>query len=157
AQVQDFVKKQLARYWNGSVPIFPYSAKPGFERLRSQLHDRLLSQVSAEAGAHRTQVLNHQVESLLGECIDYLNVRLRSAEVTDSERAQLRERVLGQRASLEDTRLALRLVVRHTAGASRSTFDAILRNDEVPVRQRLLAALDREFPAWSRSLSMALE
>ena len=156
-EVQDFVKTQLARYWNGSVPIFPYSAKPGFERLWSELHDRLLSQVSAEAGVHRTQILHHKIDSLLAECIDYLNVALKSAEVADSERAQLREKVLGQRAGLEDTRLALRLVVRHAAGTTRTTFEALLRDDEVPVRQRLLGGLDHDFLTWSRSLSLAVE
>jgi GTPase Era involved in 16S rRNA processing len=89
AEVQNFVRKQLARYWNGSIPILPYSAKPGFERFRSQLHDRLLAQVSAEAAAHRAQILHHKVESLVGECIAYLNVALSSAEVADSERTQL--------------------------------------------------------------------
>ncbi len=157
AQVQEFVRKQLGRYWNGSVPIFPYSAKAGFERLRAQLHDRLFSQVSAEAGVHRTQILCHKVASLLAECTDYLNVALKSAEVADSERAQLREKVLGEKAGLEDTRLAVRLAVRHAAGATRSRFEEILRNDEAPVRQRLLTALDRDFAAWSRSLSIALE
>lgn len=157
AQVREFVRKQLARYWNGSVPIFPYSAKPGFEALRAELHDRLLSQVSAEAGAHRAQILRHKIDSLLGECIDYLNVALKSAELADSERAQLREKVLGQKAAIEDTRLALRLVVRHAAGSTRSAFEAILRGDEPAVRQKLLASFDREFPAWSHSLSLTTE
>lgn len=157
AQVREFVRKQLARYWNGSVPIFPYSAKPGFEALRAELHDRLLSQVSAEAGAHRAQILRHKIDSLLGECIDYLNVALKSAELADSERAQLGEKVLGQKAAIEDTRLALRLVVRHAAGSTRSAFEAILRGDEPAVRQKLLASFDREFPAWSHSLSLTTE
>lgn len=157
AEVREFVRKQLARYWNGSVPIFPYSAKPGFEALRAELHDRLLSQVSAEAGAHRAQILRHKIDSLLGECIDYLNVALKSAELADSERAQLREKVLGQKAAIEDTRLALRLVVRHAAGSTRSAFEAILRSDEPAVRQKLLASFDREFPAWSHSLSLTTE
>lgn len=157
AQVQDFVKKQLARYWNGSVPIFPYSAKPGFEKLRCHLHEVLLARASAEAGSHHARILHHKIDSLLGECVDYLSIALKSAEIADSERAQLREKLLGQKAGLDDTRLALRLIVRHAAGGTRSTFEAILRNDEVPVRQRLLADLDRDFPAWSRSLSMAVE
>ena len=157
AQVQDFVQKQLARYWNGSVPIFPYSARPGFENLRSNIHGQLLSRVSAEAGEHREMILRHKIDSLLAECTGYLHVALKSAEIADSERAQLRDKILGQKESLEDTRLALRLAVRHAAGASRSTFENILKTDELPIRQRLLASLDREFAAWTLSLSMAVE
>jgi hypothetical protein len=33
----------------------------------------------------------------------------------------------------------------------------MLRPDESPVRQRLLDGLDREFPAWTRSLGFAME
>jgi GTP-binding protein EngB required for normal cell division len=156
-QVRDFVQKQLARYWNGSVPIFPYSVRPGFENLRSQIYDRLLSRVSAEAGEHRGTILRHKIDSLLAECAGYLIVALKSAETADSERAQLRDKILGQKESIEDTRMALRLVVRHVGGGNRSTFENILKADELPIRQRLLASLDREFPSWTRSLSVATE
>lgn len=156
-QVKDFVQSQLARYWNGSVPIFPYSVRPGFEDLRSQIYDRLLSRVSAEAGEHRETILRHKIDSLLDECTGYLNVALKSAEIADSERAQLRDKILGQKETLDDTRLALHLVVRHAASASRSTFENILKADELPIRQRLLASMDHEFPSWTRSLSVATE
>ena len=35
-QVREFVRKQLARYWNDAVPVFPYSVRPGFEHLRAE-------------------------------------------------------------------------------------------------------------------------
>jgi hypothetical protein len=102
-------------------------------------------------------ILRHKIHSLLGECADYLNLALKSAEIADSERAQLREKILGQKESIDDARLALRLTVRHTAGTTRATFENILKADEQPVRQRLLASLDREFPSWTRSLNSATE
>ncbi|MCW5978346.1 MAG: dynamin family protein [Bryobacteraceae bacterium] len=156
-QVRDFVQKQLARYWNGSVPVFPYSVRPGFEELRAELREGLLSRVSGEAGEHRATILRHKIDSLLEECGEYLDVALKSAEIADSERAELREKILGQKESLEDARLALRLIVRHTTGVNRSNFEALLSKDEFPVRERLLAALEREFPSWTRSLSVATE
>jgi len=39
----------------------------------------------------------------------------------------------------------------------RPTFEERLRTEESPVRDRLLAALETEFPAWSRSLRVATE
>ena len=41
-QVREFVQKQLARYWNDAVPVFPYSVRPGFEHLRAELDNSLL-------------------------------------------------------------------------------------------------------------------
>ena len=156
-QVREFVGKQLARYWNGAVPIFPYSVRPGFEDLRAELDRSLLSQARAGAGEQRAAILLHKVDSLVNECAGYLNVALKAAEVADSERKDLRRKILGQKESLDDTRLALKLIVRHAAGSTRSTFEGLLRPDEAPVREKLQTELDRQFPSWTRSLSMATE
>jgi GTP-binding protein EngB required for normal cell division len=156
-QVREFVQKQLARYWNDAVPVFPYSVRPGFEHLRAELDASLLSQAHAGAGEHRAAILLHKVDSLLTECADYLNVALKAAEVADSEREELRRKILGQKESLDDTRLALKLIVRHATGTTRSTFEDFLRDDELPVREKLQAGLDGEFPSWTRSLGIATE
>jgi GTP-binding protein EngB required for normal cell division len=157
AQVQEFVQKQLARYWNDAVPVYPYSVRPGFERLRAELDECLLSQAHAEAGEQRTAILRHKIDSLLGECAGYLTVALKAAETADSEREELRRKILGQKEFLDDARLALRLIVRHATGSIRTTFEELLREDELPVRERLLAGLDEEFPSWAHSLGMATE
>ena len=157
SQVEGFVHEQLGRYWNGSVPVFSYSIRPGFEYLREQLDQRLLARARTGAGEEHAAILRHKAESLATECRGYLNIALKSAELAESERAQLRERIVGQKEALDDTRLTLRLVARHAAAGARSTFEEVLRRDEAPVCQRLLDGLEREFPAWTRSLSVAME
>jgi len=157
AQVQAFVQKQLARYWNRSVPVFPYSTRAGFEELRSQLDRDLLSHIQAEPAEQRNIILRHKLDSLLGECAGYLNLALKSAEIADSEREELRLKILGRKEALDDTRLGLRLIVRHATGATRSTFERCLQDEETPARERLLIGLEQEFPSWTRSLLMATE
>lgn len=157
AQVLEFVRRQLGRYWKDAVPVFPYSIRPGFESLRAELDASLLSEVRAGADEQRGLILAHKLESLLSECAGYLGVALKSAEVADTEKEQLRSRILGQKESLDDTRLALRLIIRHAAGGSRSTFESLLRKDQKGVERRLHTALDEEMPAWMRSLSAATE
>jgi hypothetical protein len=66
-------------------------------------------------------------------------------------------KIVGQRESPDDTRLTLRLIARHAAAGAPAAFEDLLRRDEAPVRQRLLDDLEREFPAWTRSLSVAME
>ena len=156
-QVQTFVRKQLARYWNRSVPVFPYSTHTGFESLRSQLDQDLLSRIQAQPAEQRNIILRHKLESLVSECAGYLNLALRSAEIADSEREELRLKILGRKEAIDDTRLGLRLIVRHATGATRSTFECCLEAEETPVRQWLLTGLDKEFPSWTRSLLMATE
>jgi len=157
AQVLEFVGQQLARYWSGGVPVFPYSIRPGFESLREELDRSLLARARAGAGEQRAAILLHKLDSLLGECAAYLNVALKAAEVADSEREELRRRILGQKESLEDTRLGLKLIVHHATGMTRSAFEALLQPDEASVRERLQGGLNEQFPAWTRSLSLATE
>jgi GTP-binding protein EngB required for normal cell division len=155
AKVADFVRKQLARYCNKPVPVFSYSIRPGFEHLRVEI-ERLLSRVDAQASEHRAAVLRHKIDSLLGECCDYLTLALRVAETDDSERQRLRQSIVDQE-HLDDTRQALRLLVRHAAATSRTAFERLLQPDEGPVRHRLLIQFDREFSLWTHSLRVATE
>jgi GTP-binding protein EngB required for normal cell division len=157
AQVQAFVQKQLARYWNRSVPVFPYSTRAGFEELRTRLDQDLLSHIQAKPAEQRNIILRHKLDSLLGECAGYLNLALKSAEIADSGREELRLKILGRKEAIDDTRLGLRLIVRHATGATRSTFERCLQDEETPARERLLIGLAKEFPSWTRSLLMATE
>lgn len=156
-EVVDFVQHQLARYWNGSIPVFPFSIRPGFEGLRQQLESRLLAEVHAGAGEQRAAILAYKLDSLLGECAGYLGVALKAAEVADSERENLRRKLLGEKESLDDTRLALKLMVRHASGGVRKAFENLLQPDEDGVRERLQIALRHEFPNWTSSLGAATE
>ena len=157
SQVQDFVEEQLARYWDRPVPLFPYSIRPGFEHFRAGLDARLLSQTRANAGEHHAGILRHKIDSLLAECAEYLTLALKAAEVDDSERRLLRQRIVGEKEYLEDTRHTLRLAARHAAATARTTFEALLQRDELPVRDRLIAQFNREFPGWTSSLATALK
>jgi GTP-binding protein EngB required for normal cell division len=154
-QVVHFIELQIERHLSQAVTIFPYSIRPGFETLRSKLEEALLMNV--QRGAHQEQesILRHKLASLTNECIDYLTVSLVSAETADSEKAELRAKILGQKESLDDMRTALKLVVGHAAGATRSGFEDLLRKDEISIKQRLLARLENEFPSWTRSLAAA--
>jgi GTP-binding protein EngB required for normal cell division len=157
AQVEGFVREQVGQSWNGSVPVFPYSIRPGFECLRERLDQQLLLRVRTGACQEHAAILRHKTGMLLDECRGYLHVALKAAETADSERAQLRQRIVGRKESLDDTRLTLRLIARHAAAGARATFEEILRWDEAPVRQRLRDDLQREFSAWTRSLGVAME
>jgi GTP-binding protein EngB required for normal cell division len=157
SQVKEFIEQQIERHLHHSVRIFPYSIRPGFEALRSKLDEALLARARDRAGQEREAILQHKLISLVNECIEYLTVSLVSAETADSEKTELRQKVLGEKESLDDTRTALKLIVRHEAGTTRSTFENLLRKDKLPVKQRLLAGLENEFPSWTRSLAAATD
>jgi len=157
AEVESFVHQQLARYADDGIAVFPYSIRPGFECLREQLDRALLLPARGRAQDQRAAILAHKAGSLLAECRGYLAVALKAAESADSGREQLRQMILGREQAVDDARLTLRLITRHAAAGLRTAFEDLLREDEEPLRQRLLAAFEVEFPAWTQSLAAAID
>lgn len=155
-EVREFIERQLGRNGNPVVPVFPFAIRDGFGELRDELDKKLLLRTSVTLADQRRAVLHHKVCSLLDECKSWLDVALISAKTADSERLELRSRILGHAESLDDVRVGLRLIVRHAQGATRAAFEALLKGDEAPVRRRLSNALDMEFSSWNRSLGTAV-
>ncbi len=154
-QVEDFVRKQLARHWDGSVPVYPYSIRPGYEALQKSFEEALVSRAVEHSDEERRAILARKVETLLRECAEYLAVALKSAEADDSAREALKRRILGEKRSLDDSKLSLRLIVRHTAANAREEFARMLEAHEHEIAARLVSEFERQFPAWTKSLSVA--
>ncbi len=155
AQVETFVGEQLARLGDGSVAVYPYSVRPGFEHLRAELDRKLLGGGQAGDGQRRA-ILRHKVELLLDECRGYLQMALAVAETSDGERAQLRLRVVGEKCLLDDARLTPVLLARHASAGMRTMFERLLSRDETGARERLMEAFETRYPDWTSSLGTAL-
>jgi GTP-binding protein EngB required for normal cell division len=155
-QVEEFVRRQLAARWDGGLPVYPYSARPGFEACRKRIESELLDRLRKDGGAQWEEILEHKIGSLAEETADYLRVALKAAEHAESEREALRRKVLGEKAALDDTRLGLELIVRHATGGARTVIESRLRPEMNPVTQRLLAEFEQQYPAWTSSLQTAM-
>ncbi len=156
-QVEQFVRRQLEARWEGGLPVYPYSAKPGFEAQRRRLETELLGKLRKEGAEPFEEILRHKVESLGREAAEYLTVALKAAERAESEREALRRRVLGEKAALDDTRLGLELIVRHAAGTSRAAIESRLRPHANEIAARLSREFEAKFPEWTASLAAAME
>lgn len=156
-QVEQFVRRQLAARWEGGLPVYPYSVKPGFEACRQRIEGELLGHLRQDSAAQWEQILQHKVESLAGETAEYLTVALKAAERAESEREELRRRVLGEKETLSDTRLGLELIVRHAAATSRASIESRLRPEANAILRRLLEEFEEKYPAWTSGLQTAME
>jgi GTP-binding protein EngB required for normal cell division len=154
-QVEEYVHAQLKRHWNGSIPIYPYSIRPGYERLRQRFEDALISRAVERSGEQRQAILARKVETLLRECAEYLGMALKSAEAADSEREDLKRKILGEKESLEDSKLALRVIVRYAATNTREQFARTLEAHEREINARLLEEFEERYPQWTKSLAVA--
>jgi GTP-binding protein EngB required for normal cell division len=155
-QVEEFVRRQLAERWEGGLPVYPYSSKPGFEACRQKIEAELLDPLRRNGTAQWEEILRHKVVSLGEETAEYLRVALKAAERAESERDELLRRVLGEKAALDDTRLGLELIVRHATATSRTAIESRLRPQAGEITRRLQRELEEKFPQWTASLATAM-
>lgn len=156
-EVVDYVRSQLAARFEQSIPIYPYSIRPGFENLKFNLEDSLLKQVAMDVASQRRAISNQKIATLVGDCEQYIRLTLRSAEMLDAERVSLQKQLLTERESLADVGLEVQLIARHAVAGTRSTIEKALTPCEGLFRQKLLAAFEEEAPHLPRNFGKLLE
>ncbi|MBN9658323.1 MAG: dynamin family protein [Acidobacteria bacterium] len=156
-EVLSFVAGQLREVGVKPLTVYPYSNRPGFETLRQELASGLLESVSKGKDAEQAVIIQHKANALAAECESYLRIALRTAEASQEQRNELERLVLGNAESLEDVRTSFRITARHATQNTRSAFEALLRSEELPIRQKLLHELKVEYPRWTTSLASAAD
>ncbi|HZT69355.1 MAG TPA: dynamin family protein [Terriglobia bacterium] len=156
AEVIEYVRSQLAKNFAGTPQIFPYSTRPGFERFRQALEAELVTGTLERFAEERESILSRKMETLVRECGDYLALSLKSAEMVQSERRALKQQVIGEKEVVDEAKSAIRLVVQHAAGSSRSMVSHQLETHQSDLERTLLDAFEGEFPKWTRSLATML-
>jgi len=156
AEVVEYVRAQLTKNFPGTPQVFPYSTKPGFEQFRQALEEELVTGTLERFAEERESIFSRKVDTLLRECGDYLALNLKSSEMVQSERQALKEHVIGEKEIVDETKSAIRLVVQHAAGSTRSIVSNLLETHQSDVERTLLETFEGEFPKWSRSLSTML-
>ena len=156
-EVLDFVRTQLENTFGQSPEILPYSVQPGFERLREQLEKRLIQRTLGEFDSTRRAIVARKVDTLLMECSDFLTLNLKSAELLDFERENLKLKIIREKEAMVDAKSGLRLVVRNAIGGTRDVVAARLEPHQREIENRLLAGLAAEFPSWKQSLVFLLK
>jgi hypothetical protein len=156
-EVINFVRERLTQTFGSAPPISPYSVRPGYEHLKTQIDETLFQETLARFAENRNAVLNRKLETLLRESHDYLTLALKSAETIGAERDTLKLQVIGEKEALDEVKSELRLVVNHAAGQTRSVVAQRLDSHRRELEARLTAELLKQFPAWTRSLGFALE
>ncbi|MGA3028788.1 MAG: dynamin family protein [Bryobacteraceae bacterium] len=156
-EVRAFVAYQLRRNFDDPPAVYPYSARPEYEYTRQAVEDMIITDVLGRFQEQRSAVVRHKTAALLGECGDYLALALKAAEALDTERSALKTMVLGEKASMDEFKTQLRLLTRHAAGGTRDMVSKRFDPQEERITKELTAALELEYPGWTRNLAHVIE
>jgi GTP-binding protein EngB required for normal cell division len=156
-EVAGYMQEQLSRAFAVAPQILHYSVRSGYERHRAQLEEKLLHGTLVGFQHQRQAIIERKLETLLGECMDYLTLALKAAEAKESDRDALRRQVLGEQTMTEEAKSEIRLVVQHAASGTRDAIARRLAAHQVELEARLREALQKQFSSWTQSLEFALQ
>jgi GTP-binding protein EngB required for normal cell division len=156
-EVIDYISVQLKAKFDQSIPVYPYSTRPGFEGFRQDLEGQFLHQIAADIGSQRRRISERKLFTLLSDCEQYIGLTLKSAEMLDTERTNLLKQLSTEATSLADTRLEIQLIARHAMAGTRTAIEKALAPAEEPVRQRILHAFDEYSPQLPASFARMIE
>jgi len=145
--VEAFVASETRNRLGRTIPIFPYSIKPGFEHLRAHLLDYLVDRVVSHHEERLEEILAYKFRTLVSECRDYLALAKAAAEVGENARAELLELTRREQGNLDQVRRAIRVLA---IDLERRAHDALLEA-YTGLLPSTLAAVDADFDRESRT------
>jgi len=110
ADVEAFVREQVAKGAAVPVRVFPFSARPGYETLQDAVQVYLREQVAARHEEKAREIILYKLHTLVGECRQYLGMALSAAGAAQEARAELQRQLQKERDILSTVRNELWLL-----------------------------------------------
>jgi|LQYC01.1.fsa_nt_gi Predicted GTPase len=153
AEVVEFFKTTLMRELDREFPIYLYSIRANTEHWKQQIETRFLLTLSQNREKEFKRILRHKIQSLLKQCLSYLEIALKTALQADQNREDLRKLILNEKLNFDLIRKDLLLISRENAGQTRPLIMKRLDDVNRPgLTKTLLAELSKEMPAWKGNL-----
>lgn len=122
--VEAFMSSEIRKRLGRTIPIYPYSTKPGFEHLRTRLLDYLVDRVVSHHEERLEEILKHKLRTLVRECREYLILAEAAAEVGENARADLLELTRREQGNLDQVHRAIRVLARDLEKRAHDTLVA---------------------------------
>lgn len=121
-EVVAFVTTQLRKEFGRGFPLYPYSTKPGFERMRLAFMDEVIRPLALRHGEEAKLLLRHKLGTLLRSCLDYLKIADATAKKTQLERESLKRKIVDEQLNMDSIRIELRVLARGMTEGTRDRF-----------------------------------
>jgi GTP-binding protein EngB required for normal cell division len=151
-EVQRFTQTQLQRQYGATFPLYFYSTIKGEDGFRSKLDQELLKPLIANREHESKDILAHKLDTLARECSEYLKIAHRSASVVKTERAQLKNRVLGEKDQWNHVQDEIRIMLRELLGRTRPAIMRRFSEIQQPLLAEATESLSPKLQEWNVNL-----
>jgi GTP-binding protein EngB required for normal cell division len=151
-EVISFFEETLQRELHRKFPIFLYSNRTGMEKFRTQLNEDFLYRLSTNLDTEFSGILQHKIDSLTKNCLDYLEIALKTSQEADSDREALKKQILGEKGNLTSIQEELIVLTRAQTIHTRTNIERHLERFKKPLAHKLMDILKQELPLWKGNL-----
>jgi GTP-binding protein EngB required for normal cell division len=151
-EVKNFICQQIDSIVANHISFFTYSIREETNSRREILDNELLLPLARSRISESESILQHKLKTLLADLLNYLKIGLVAATKDESNRAWLREQILGGKNNQEAVAEELRLIERDCLGRTRSQVDEIIERHQARLQRELLAELRTQLSAWNLNL-----
>ena len=118
-EVAAFIGGELKKEFGCEFRILPFSVRASHQDLKQALDQELLFPLLENRAAARAEITRFKFKALLERARDYLSLALAAAERADSDRSDLKSRILDEKTSFESIRIELQALMTESAGQTR--------------------------------------
>lgn len=147
--IQETVRKELDK----ELEIFPYSTRLLANKWKEKLQSEFLSKISCNWEKEFREILGYKINSLVQNCLSYLEIAKQSSLQDEKEREALRQLILDDKVNFRAMEKEIAWIARENSEQTRPLISQHLeRVVEGPLQKKLKEKLKQEMPTWKGNL-----
>ncbi len=151
-EIVEFFNNAIRKEFNRVFPVFLYSTKTDTEQLRHKLDVEVFFKLSIDRDFEFRKILQYKTKSLAGSCLGYLDIALKTALQSDSDKEELRREVIDEKVNSDFVREDLFIISRENQKQTRTVINQYLEQFQSPLVSRLKQELRGDMSGWNYNL-----
>lgn len=152
-EIIQFFQDTLRRELDIELEIFPFSTRINADKWKEKLRLELFSKISFNWEKEYRKILRHKMNSLLRNCVNYLEIARQSSLQDEKDREALRQLILDEKVNFRAMEKEIVWIARENSEQTRTLISQRLeRLEEEPLKKKLTEKLKQEMPSWKGNL-----
>ncbi len=152
-EVMDFLKIKTREAVGRDFRVFPYSIKDNVGKFRTQIQTTVMDHLSQHLTETQQNIFSHKLTHLRSLAQSYLEIRLNLASKKDSEREELKNKILDEQLKLNFIQKELGYIAQSYENNTRNELEKELLGLHLkPLRALLINKFHAGYDSWNGNL-----
>ncbi len=152
--VVNFVTNRIKKTFKKNLNIFTYSIKNALNISYNNIVNEVIIPINNNHSNIKQSIFNHKLNHLKALTVSYLNISLNVRKKEESERHELKDKIIDEQLRLNYVQRELRLIAQSYLDNVRKTLEKIvIENKKVKLTEKMLSDFDTHFDTWRGNLN----